>query len=213
MSVDFSTGHKKMMEYLHGRDIKDPRVLAAMNRVQRHCFLPSSVRKQAYTLRPVSLGHGQTMSTPYIVASMTDLLGLSGEERVLEIGTGCGYQTAVLCELSKEVFSIEIVEPVGRFGRENLKNQGYEPHLRIGDGGYGWEEASPFNAILIAATAPHIPQALLDQLLVGGVLVAPVEHANREYMMRIKRTNEGFEREVLYGVRFVPMTGMVRSLD
>ena len=142
---------------------------------------------------------------------MSQLLRLTGSQRVLEIGTGCGYQTAVLCELAGAVFSVEIVEKVAALGRNNLETLGYTPQLRVGDGGLGWEEVGPFDAVIITATAPRIPEALVEQVKVGGVIVTPLEEWGNEVMVRATRTVQGVDVERLYGVRFVPMTGAVRG--
>ena len=139
----YEAGKQHLMNNLRQRDITDERVLRAMEAVPRHHFVPAEYREHSYNLRPLPIGHDQTISTPWIVASMSQMLGLTGTERVLEIGTGCGYQTAVLCELAAEVFSIEIVEPVGQYGRSNLESLGYAPQLRIGDGNLGWPSAAP----------------------------------------------------------------------
>ena len=208
---EFAVGHQLMMRDLHERGIKNTRVLKALDAVPRHRFVPEALRAHSYNLRPLPIGWGQTISTPFIVASMSSLLQLKGTERVLEIGTGCGYQTAVLCELSAEVFSIEIVDSVAAFGRENLTALGYTPHLRVGDGTVGWPSAAPFDVALIAATAPTVPIEIVQQLKVGGVLVAPLEQSGREVLVRITRTKKDYVVEELYDVRFVPMTGSIRS--
>jgi protein-L-isoaspartate(D-aspartate) O-methyltransferase len=209
-----------MLAYLEDRGIEDPQVMAAMTRVPRHAFVPEAVRSKAYGRRPLPIGQGQTISTPFIVASMTALLELQGTERVLEIGTGCGYQTAVLCEMVPEVYSIEIVAEVAEFGARNLARLGYSANLRVGDGADGWPDRAPFDRILLAATAPTIPRRLLKQLAVGGIALGPEEvppregddpHDRQEVLARYQRLEQGFERTEIYGVRFVPMTGKVQQ--
>jgi len=209
---------EEMLAYLEDRGIGDPQVMAAMARVPRHAFVPEEVRHRAYGQRPLPIGQGQTISTPFIVASMTELLELQGTERVLEIGTGCGYQTAVLCEMVREVCSIEIVAKVAEFGARNLARLGYSVNLRVGDGADGWPDRAPFDRILLAATAPRIPRSLLNQLAIGGIALGPEEAPpgegdphDREVLARYQRLEQGFERTEIYGVRFVPMTGKVQQ--
>ena len=208
---NFKDGHQLLMRSLNEQNITDQRVLRAMNKVLRHHFIPQPFRKHAYTLAPLPIGHGQTISSPFIVAAMSELLNLTGSERVLEIGTGCGYQTAVLCELASEVYSIEIVEPIAKLGQSNLKALGYQAELKIGDGSVGWASAAPFDAALIAATAPRIPDQIVAQIKIGGVLILPVEQGLNETLMRCTKTVHGLDIEELYDVRFVPMTGKIRS--
>ena len=208
---EYTVGHLRMMRDLQERGIKNIRVLEALNAVPRHHFVPEAFRAHSYNLRPLPIGRGQTISTPFIVASMSSLLQLKGTERVLEIGTGCGYQTAVLCELAAEVFSIEIVDSVAALGRKNLTALGYTPHLRVGDGTAGWSSAAPFDVALIAATAPTVPIEIVQQLKIGGRLVVPLEQSGREVLARITRTKKDYVVEEFYDVRFVPMTGSIRS--
>ena len=194
-------------EQIEDRGVRDEKVLAAMRKVERHRFVPESLQKSAYTDQPLPIGHRQTISQPYIVAYMTEALELKPSDRVLEIGTGSGYQAAVLAELVKEVYSIEIVEPLAKEAAERLKNLGYQNiHLRTGNGYRGWPEAAPFDAIMITAAPERMPQALLDQLAQGGRLVAPVGTLFQE-LVRVRRTSRGFEEEKLLPVRFVPMVG------
>lgn len=190
-----------------GRDVRDPRVLAAMRKVPRHRFVPAAWVAEAYEDHPVPIGEGQTISQPYIVALMTELLSLRGGERVLEVGTGSGYQAAVLAELAGEVYSIEILEPLARRAAATLLELGYaRVHVRTGDGYQGWPEAAPFDAIVVTAAPDHIPQPLLDQLTVGGRLVIPVGSFSQELLVCTK-TAAGVERRSVIPVRFVPMTG------
>ena len=161
----------------------------------------------AYADTPLPIGHGQTISQPYIVAFMSEALELKGGERVLEIGTGSGYQAAVLAELAREVYSIEIVEPLGREAEKRLRELGYSNiKLRVGDGYRGWPEAAPFDAIMVTAAPDHVPPALIEQLAEGGRLVLPVGSFFQE-LVRIRRTKDGTKQESLLPVRFVPMTG------
>lgn len=192
---------------IRARGISDARVLAAMSRVPRHLFVPAGVRAQAYDDYPLPIGAQQTISQPYIVALMTSLLELSGDERVLEIGTGSGYQAAVLAELAREVFSIEILEPLSANARQTLASLGYQNlHLRVGDGWAGWPEAAPFDAIIVTAAPEKVPQPLLDQLKVGGRLVIPVGAFFQDLLV-LTKTATGLEKKNVIPVRFVPMTG------
>lgn len=197
---------------LRDRDIHDERVLAAMRRVPRHRFAPDLPPLEAYEDRPQPIGEGQTISQPYIVGLMTQLARLEPPCKVLEVGTGSGYQAAVLVELGCTVYSIEIVEPLAKRAERLLAETGYSDrvHLRIGDGYRGWPEVAPFEAVLVTAAAPRIPEPLLEQLRVGGRLVIPV--GGTWQMLEVhRRTGTGFERERVTGVRFVPMTGAVRD--
>jgi len=205
---DFEARRAAMVrEQIEARGVRDPAVLAAMGAVPRHELVPESVREHAYEDRPLPIGHGQTISQPYVVAAMSEALDLDGDERVLEIGTGSGYQAAVLSGLCREVFSIEIVEPLAERARADLARLGYDNvQVRSGDGYQGWPEQAPFDAIVVTAAPDHVPQPLLDQLAPGGRLVMPVGDAFQE-LIRITRTEHGFERESLFPVRFVPMTG------
>ena len=192
---------------IEARDVRDPRVLKAMRSVPRHLFVPPSLRSHAYDDTPLPIGHEQTISQPYIVAFMSEALELKPDHRVLEIGTGSGYQAAVLAELAREVYSIEIVEPLAREAEQRLKQLGYSNiKLRVGDGYRGWPEAAPFDAIMVTAAPDHVPPALIEQLAEGGRLVLPVGRFSQN-LVRIRRTPEGTRRESLLPVRFVPMTG------
>ncbi len=196
--------------------IRDARVLDAMRRVPRHRFVPAAARAEAYADRPLSIGHGQTISQPYVVAFMTEAAAPQPSDRCLEIGTGSGYQAAVLAELCRRTFSIEYLEPVARSGSENLRDAGYPEArvaLRIGDGYRGWPEAAPFDVILVTAAPERVPQPLLDQLAVGGRLIIPVgpqslgQDLERWTRLREGRGREAFRVERLLGVRFVPFLG------
>jgi protein-L-isoaspartate(D-aspartate) O-methyltransferase len=185
----------------------DPRVIAAMRAVPRHLFMPGASRRLAYTDEPVPIGHGQTISQPTIVAIMSDALELTGSERVLEIGTGSGYQAAVLSLLAREVHSIEIVEPLGNAAKARLAELGYRNvHVRVGDGYLGWPEQAPFDRVILTAAPPEIPRALIDQTREGGMIVAPVGEDGRQRLVRwVKLAGGGLKKQDLGAVRFVPM--------
>ena len=198
---------RMVREQIAGRGISDPRVLAALSRVPRHELVPAELRAYAYQDRPLPIGHGQTISQPYVVAYMTEQLELSGDERVLEVGTGSGYQAAVLAELAREVYSIEIVAALGERARADLARLGYRNvQVRVGDGYRGWPEQAPFDAIIVTAAPGHVPQPLIDQLAVGGRLILPVGEFDQE-LLRIERDADGIRHERLIDVRFVPMRG------
>jgi protein-L-isoaspartate(D-aspartate) O-methyltransferase len=189
------------------RGIDDPRVLEAMRSVERHLFVPAGRRAEAYHDDPLPIGHGQTISQPYIVALMTELAQVRPGARVLEVGTGSGYQAAVLAALGGQVHSIEIVEPLARAASERLARLGYRNvTVRVGDGYGGWPEKAPFDAIVVTAAPPRIPPALVAQLAPGGRLVAPVGDGSQELVV-IERTEAGTRERRVAAVRFVPMTG------
>ena len=187
------------------RGITDPRVLAAMRRVPRHRFVPDSYARLAYADSPLPIGHGQTISQPSIVAFMTEALALQGHEKVLEIGTGSGYQAAVLAEIASRVLTIEIVEPLARQAARRLAELGYaNVTVRAGDGYRGWPEEAPFDAIIVTAATDHVPQPLLDQLAIGGRLILPLGDFFQTLTL-YRRTKDGYERTELVPVRFVPL--------
>jgi len=193
-------------EQIAARGIEDPEVLQAMRTVPRHKFVAPRYQGLAYSDRPLPIGHDQTISQPYIVALMTELLELQGGENVLEIGTGCGYQTAVLAELDVKVYSMEIVAELCDLAERNLSSLGYtEPKIACRSGYDGWPEHAPFDAILVAAAPERIPQALIDQLKVGGRLVIPVGGSFQELVKVVKTAPGEVRRERIAGVRFVPM--------
>ena len=193
-----------------GVDTIAPAVMGAIDRVPRHEFVPEDVRLSAYANRPLSIGHGQTISQPYIVALMTHLLGVEPGSRVLEIGTGSGYQAAVLAELAADVHTIEIVEPLAGQAARRFMRLGYDGvRTRLGDGYYGWPDAAPFEAIIVTAAAAHVPPPLVEQLAPGGVLVIPVGEPFAVQLLLLVRKRENGEvtvRQIL-PVRFVPLTG------
>jgi len=194
-------------EQIRERGIKDPKVLAAMSRVPRHLFVPGVYRGLAYTDGPLPIGKGQTISQPYIVAFMTESLTLSSTDRVLEVGTGSGYQAAVLAEIVQEVYSIEIVPELGREAKERLHRMGYKNiTVRIGDGYRGWPEQAPFDAIIVTAAPEQVPPSLIDQLKEGGRLCLPVGSTGFLQSL-VLFTKEGgrLKKKVLLPVRFVPM--------
>lgn len=201
-------------EQIEGRGVRDERVLAAMRSVPRHRYAPGVPAEQAYADRPHPIGEGQTISQPYIVAFMSELARLEPPCRVLEVGTGSGYQAAVLAEMGCTVYSIEIVEPLGLRARATLEAEGLgdRVHTRVGDGYGGWPEAAPFDAILVTAAAPRVPQPLLDQLADGARLVIPVGEGGQSLEVH-HRVGERIEREQVLDVRFVPMTGEVRRAE
>ena len=193
-----------------GVDRIDPATMAAIGRVPRHEFVPEEGRPSAYANRPLPIGHGQTISQPYIVALMTHLLGAEPGQRALEIGTGSGYQAAVLAELGAEVHTIEIVEPLARQASRRLVRLGYDSvRTRLGDGYYGWPEAAPFKSIIVTAAAAHVPPPLVEQLAPGGVLVIPVGEPFAVQMLLLVRRQKNGEVNVrqILPVRFVPLTG------
>ena len=189
------------------RGVKDPHVLDAMTKVKRHEFVLPSQEQEAYEDGPLPIGEGQTISQPYIVALMTELAKVNKDSRVLEVGTGSGYQAAILSVICARVYSIEIIEKLGLAAKKKLSELGYDNvEVRIGDGYQGWPEAAPFDAILVTAAPDHIPQPLIDQLKVGGRLVIPVGDFYQELEV-ITKKEAGVDREKMIPVRFVPMTG------
>ncbi len=188
----------------------DPRVMTAIAGVPRHEFVPAAYRSLAYANRPLPIGHGQTISQPYIVALMTDLIKPQPGDRILEIGTGSGYQAAILAELAGQVYSIEIIEALGKQAEERLAQQGYDNiTVRIGDGYYGWEEHAPFDAIVVTAAASHIPPPLIKQLKPGGVMVVPVgsRFLTQQLVLVSKEPDGQLVTRQILPVRFVPLTG------
>jgi protein-L-isoaspartate(D-aspartate) O-methyltransferase len=191
---------------LRARGIRDSHVLDAMERVPRHRFVRDTDIDMAYDDHPIDVGHGQTISQPYIVAYMTEQLTLPQGARVLEIGTGSGYQTAVLAELAGDVYTIEIVPELAERAPRLLQSLGYDNvHARFGDGYAGWKEVAPFDAIIVTAAPDHLPQPLVDQLSIGGRLAVPVGRADQELIVFTK-TPDGLREQSRLPVRFVPLT-------
>jgi protein-L-isoaspartate(D-aspartate) O-methyltransferase len=207
--IDFPRVRLKMVEeQLISRGVKDPRVIAAMQKIPRHLFVEEALQNQAYTDHPLPIGEKQTISQPYIVALMTEALELKGTEKVLEIGAGSGYQTAILAELAQKVFSIERIRSLAIKARKLLFELGYfNVEIKIFDGTYGWVEEGPFDAIIVTAGGPEIPQPLLDQLAVGGRLVIPVGDAYVQDLIRLRKKEDGIHKEDLGGCRFVKLIG------
>ncbi len=190
--------------------VTDPVVLEAMREVPRHVFVPSDLQKQAYSDTPLPIGHGQTISQPYMVAVMTELLHLTPKSKVLEIGTGSGYQAAILAHVTPYVYTVEIVEPLATRAAETLAREGYSGvHVRHGDGYYGWPEAAPFDAIIVTCAAGHLPPPLWEQLAPRGRIVIPIgETYAIQRLVVVEKTEDGSRRtESVMGVAFVPMTG------
>jgi len=193
---------------IRDRGVRDPRVLQAMGEVPRHRFLPEPLRSRAYEDSPVSIGHGQTISQPYMVALMTEQLSLRPTDRVLEIGTGSGYQTAVLARLAARVHSVERIEALARNAERLLTELGIaNVAVHTGDGTEGWTHEAPFDAILVTAGAPSVPDPLLDQLAEGGRLVIPVGDAYQQTLYRIVREASGTRKQAVTGCVFVPLIG------
>jgi len=209
---EFSEPRRRMVEaQIRARDVRSPLVLSAMEKVPRHLFVPETFRPQAYDDYPLPIGENQTISQPYIVALMTSLLELKGGEKVLEIGTGSGYQAAVLAQIAGEVYSMEILGTLAERARTTLGELGYtNVRVRQGDGYSGWPEEAPFDAIMVTAAPTKVPQPLLDQLKVGGRLVIPVGRYFQDLLV-FTRTTDGFEKRNVIPVRFVPMTGEVQK--
>ncbi len=203
---NYEQARRNMVEYqIKARGIKDKRVLSAMLKVPRHLFVPEEMKDLAYRDEPLPIGYSQTISQPYIVAYMTEALKLRPEDKVLEIGTGSGYQTAILAELVREVYTIEIIPELSQRAEETLKSLGYTNiEFLIGDGSRGWPEKAPFDAILVSAAPAEVPPALVDQLQINGRLILPVGTDSQELVL-IKKTKKGLEKTSLIGVRFVPL--------
>jgi protein-L-isoaspartate(D-aspartate) O-methyltransferase len=196
---------KMVKEQIQRRGITNKRVLEAMRKIERHLFVPEKLRNLAYTDGPLPIGYNQTISQPYIVAFMTQAVQLNPDDRVLEIGTGSGYQAAVLAEIVKEVYTIEIVEPLAESARLLLDSMGYQNiKVKYGDGYKGWQEHAPFDAIIVTAAPPNIPQELINQLKIGQKMIIPVGELYQELYL-ITKTETGFDKKSLLPVRFVPM--------
>jgi protein-L-isoaspartate(D-aspartate) O-methyltransferase len=203
---DYEQARQNMVEYqIKGRGIKDKNVLGAMLKVPRHLFVPEEMRDLAYRDEPLPIGHGQTISQPYIVGYMTEALKLQPGDRVLEIGTGSGYQTAILAEIVSKVYTIELIPELSLRAQETLKSLGYKNiEFLTGDGSKGWPEKAPFEAILVSAAPAEVPPALIEQLKIDGRLIIPVGTDSQELVL-IKRTKKGWEKSRLIVVRLVPL--------
>ncbi len=209
----FAARRERMVaEQVEARGVADPDVLRALRAVPRHAFVPAESRARAYADHPLPIGEGQTISQPYIVALMTELAQVRPGHRVLEVGTGSGYQAAVLAEMGAEVWTIEIVEPLGRRAAADLARAGYgRVRTKVGDGYAGWPEAAPFDAIVVTAAPPRVPAPLLEQLKPGGRLVVPEGRTEQELVVYTKDDAGRVRRAVVVSVRFVPMTGRAQD--
>ncbi len=211
---DYTVYREQMVkEQIQARGITDQRLLSAMRKVPRHLFVPEMLRANAYGDFPLPIGEGQTISQPYIVALMTQLMKLKGDEKVLEIGTGSGYQAAILSLLAKEVYSIEIVEALAKSAEKRLKDLGYNNvSVRFGDGYLGWTEAAPFDAIIITCAPPYLPDSLVRQLKDGGRIVAPMgEEMETQILTVFQKKGDKLLKTEHELVRFVPMTGEIEK--
>jgi protein-L-isoaspartate(D-aspartate) O-methyltransferase len=207
--MEYATARNRMVEsQLISRGIKDPRVLDTMRKVPRHRFVEEALYSQAYNDHPLPIGDKQTISQPYMVALMTEALDLRGPEKVLEIGTGSGYQTAILAELAEKIYSIERIRTLSNKAQRILDDLGYfNVVLKVGDGSLGLKEEAPFDAIMVTAGSPDVPQPLVDQLAMGGRLVVPVGDRYTQALMKIVRVKEGITKTDLGGCRFVNLLG------
>jgi protein-L-isoaspartate(D-aspartate) O-methyltransferase len=205
---EFAEKRKDMVDFqLLSRGISDKKTIEAMRKVPRHKFVPEYLRDMAYSDTPLPIGMGQTISQPYIVAYMTELLSPKKGQKILEVGTGSGYQAAVLSEIGCEVYTIEIVEPLAVYARSILSGLGYmDIHFKIGDGYLGWESHAPYDGIVVTAASPEVPEPLTSQLKAGGRLIIPVGEDLQELLL-VTKTKEGLREEKISPVRFVPMTG------
>jgi protein-L-isoaspartate(D-aspartate) O-methyltransferase len=207
--ADLASQRQRMvMEQLMPRGIHEERVLAAMSKVPREQFVPADMRAASYTDGPLPIGHGQTISQPYIVAFMTEQLRLSSKDRVLEIGTGSGYQAAILAELVAEVYTIEIIEPLAKSAEATLARLGYKNvYVKVGDGYKGWPEHAPFDAIIVTCAPDKVPQPLTDQLKEGGRMIIPVGDRFAQELYLLEKKNGQLKQSAVLPVRFVPMAG------
>jgi protein-L-isoaspartate(D-aspartate) O-methyltransferase len=205
MPMDFENERERLVDrQLKARGIRDQKVLAAMARIPRHQFVPPLLKNEAYLDTPLPIGHGQTISQPYIVALMTEALGMNGGEKILEIGTGSGYQTAILAEIARKVITIERIAALSQIAREQLKDY---PNVTMitGDGSKGYEEEAPYDGIIVTAAALQVPPALIAQLAIGGRLIIPVGATLYQQLLKITRSTAGIRKENLLDVRFVPL--------
>lgn len=198
--------HNMVKNQIRSRGVEDQKVLDAMLKVERHLFVPAASRSEAYGDYPLPIGHGQTISQPYIVAFMTETLRLTGDEKVLEVGTGSGYQAAVLGEVCDSVFTIEIIEPLGEKAARLLNELGYDNvFVKVGDGYKGWPEHAPFDAIIVTCSPTHVPEPLQEQLAEGGHMIIPVGEKYYQELVLLKKKDGKLIRHEVLPVRFVPM--------
>lgn len=199
----------ELIQTVQQQGVRDRKVLRAMKAIDRKYFVPHGFQKRSYLNRPLSIGSGQTISQPFIVAVSLECLKIKSSDQVLEIGTGSGYQTAILGLLAKKVFSIEIIEALAIGSKEVLQRLGYKNiETRLGDGNLGWPEKAPFDKIILSAAAPHLPPTLLEQLKVGGIMVMPLG-SHRQTLVQITKTKNGYDKKEILPVVFVPLTGNV----
>ncbi|MGH7825727.1 MAG: protein-L-isoaspartate(D-aspartate) O-methyltransferase [Candidatus Binatia bacterium] len=209
MTEKYSLERDKMIrEQLAARQIRDPKVIEAMRAVPRHLFVPDEVKSNAYEDRPLPIGKDQTISQPYMVALMVQALELNGNEKVLEIGTGSGYETAILAELSAQVFSIERLEDLAARAQTLLAALGYQNiRIKVGDGTLGWQEHAPYDAIVITASSPQIPRPLIEQLHPNGIFILPMGEEQLQSLVRLRKSKDGIREEYLGECRFVKLRG------
>ena len=204
----YTRQRRALVETLKGKGIEDQRVLNAVKSIPRHVLVESALIHRAYEDRALPIGCGQTISQPYTVAAQTELLNISKGDKVLEIGTGSGYQASILCEMGADVYSVERHEELYHKAKENLREFGFRPHLKLGDGTIGWKAYAPYNAIVVTAGAPVVPDDLVEQLTIGGILVVPVGNQKSQVMVRVTRTSENdYEEEHHRQFKFVPLIG------
>lgn len=208
-SDPYKIAREKMVErHIAARGIRDEGVIKAMRSVPRHLFVDEALISQAYQDHPLPIGKGQTISQPYIVALMTEALELNGSSKVLEVGTGSGYQTAILCEIAQKVYSVERISTLLSRARRALDSLGYNNcFLKLDDGTWGWKEFAPYDAIIVTAASPNIPKPLLEQLNDSGSLVIPVGDSFSQDLVKVKKSDGEYEKTVLCGVRFVKLIG------
>jgi protein-L-isoaspartate(D-aspartate) O-methyltransferase len=212
-ALDFAAERERMVrQQVALRGVTDTRLLAAMRKVPRDQFIPEAVRNLAYTDQPLPIGYDQTISQPFIVAFMTEKLQLRPTDRVLEIGTGSGYQAAILAELAREVYTIEIVAPLGERAQGTLQRVGYKNvHVKIGDGYQGWPEEAPFEAVIVTCAPEHVPRPLIDQTREGGRVIIPVGAAGSQLLYLLEKKAGRLQQRAVLPVRFVPMTGSAQE--
>jgi protein-L-isoaspartate(D-aspartate) O-methyltransferase len=207
--MDFERIRELMVEeQLISRGVEDGRVTEAMRRIPRHLFVEEALWERAYEDHPLPIGEGQTISQPFMVGTMTQALALKGNERILEIGTGSGYQTAILAELSDQVFTIERFENLSKGAQENLRQLGYNNIVfRVGDGCLGWREFSPYDGILVTAGAPDVPKSLFDQMKDGGRMIVPIGGSKSQDLVLVRKIGNSMKHETICGCVFVPLIG------